>query len=160
MRCREGVLGHAVCDEKGGSVSHVDRLFGFWTEKRRECLQCKAKSVTYEAGWMWRVNAVGLDGAEATVQELYLRSCAEVEFDDFCSSCKRSVPHRGQQRLATLPNVLLVHVDRGASGGTADMGGAVLAEDHLAFPDLGPNLELASVLFSSCLLYTSPSPRD
>ena len=29
------------------------------------------------------------------------------------------------------------------------MGGAVLAEDHLAFPDLGPNLELASVLFSS-----------
>ena len=42
---------------------------------------------------MWRVSAVGLEGIDTTVQELYLRSRAEVEFDAFCQSCQRSVPH-------------------------------------------------------------------
>ena len=47
--------------------------------------------------------------------------------------------------MASLPNVLVVCVERE----TGSEGFAVLAEDQLSFPALGPNLELASVCYTA-----------
>ena len=98
---------------------------------------------------MWRVSTVGVEASEVTVQELYLGSCAETFVDAPCARCGRMQSHREQQRLASLPNVLLVQVMRSDEGGSSEEDIAVLAEDQLAFPTLGSNLELASVLFSA-----------
>ena len=57
--------------------------------------------------------------------------------------------HRRQKRLASLPNILIVRVDRNGGVGSSAASLPVLVEDQLAFPTLGPNLELASVLFES-----------
>ena len=152
LRAREVTLGH-VCDlsqcRGAESVSHVDRLFRFLVERRLECLSCKRKSVVFEASWYWRVSVSGFEASEATVQELYLRSCAEVDASCMCVSCGIVQPHRVQKRLASLPNAFIVCVDReGGVGGSVESL-PVLAEDYLSFPALGPNLELASVLFQS-----------
>ena len=77
MHSRETLLGHHVLGDVGCSVSHVDRLFRFWFERRRECLACRTKSVAFEASWLLSVSGLGFAGIEVTVQELYLRSCAE-----------------------------------------------------------------------------------
>ena len=152
LRAREVELGH-VCEpaQRQGAdvVCHLDRLFRFWVEKRSECLTCGRKAIAFEANWFWRVSAGGFEAAEATVQELYLRSCAAVEAPSMCRGCRTVQPHREQKRLATLPNALIVFVDREGSSGVSMESLAVLAEDHLAFPALGPNLELVSVLFRS-----------
>ena len=76
MRSREVVLSNAVL-----GVTHVDRLFQFWREKRRECSHCYQKSVFFEPDRVWRVSTVGVEAAELTVQELYLGSCAETLVD-------------------------------------------------------------------------------
>ena len=130
MRSREVALGNAVLGSDGRGVSHVDRLFQFWREKRRECLCCHQKSVFFEPGWVWRVSTVGFEAAEVTVQELYLSSCAETMVDAPCARCGRMQSHREQQRLASLPNMLLVQVMRSAEGQSSDGDIAVLAEDH------------------------------
>ena len=152
LRAREVVLGH-VCEspqeQVAGAVCHLDRLFRFWVEKRRECLRCRRKAVAFEASWVWHVSASGFEASEATVQELYLRSCAEEDFLSWCSDCGSDQLHRGQKRLASLPNVLIVRVDRNGGVGSSADSLAVLVEDQLAFPALGPNLDLASVLFES-----------
>ena len=145
MRLRETLLGHSVMEEGASSMTHVDRLFRFWIERRRECSMCKAKSVVSEASWMWNVSVSDFSGIDVTVQELYLRSCAERSVEVVCTRCKSTCAHREQQRMATLPNVLVVRVCRDPEFDAV----AVLAEDQLSFPALGPNLDLASVLFSA-----------
>ena len=131
--------------ERGRPVGHVDRLFRFWIERRRECLTCKSKSVVFEASWMWSVSLSGFLGIDVTVQELYLRSCAERSVEASCARCKCARTHREHQRMASLPNVLVLSVEREPGGDDV----AVLAEDQLSFPALGPNLELSSVFFTS-----------
>ena len=112
LRAREVVLGH-VCEspqeQVAGAVCHLDRLFRFWVEKRRECLRCRRKAVAFEACWVWHVSASGFEASEATVQELYLRSCAEVDVLSKCPDCESDQLHREQKRLASLPNVCLLY---------------------------------------------------
>ena len=145
MRLRESLLGHSVVEEGASSVTHVDRLFRFWIERRRECFTCKTKSVVFEASWMWTVGVSDFAGIDVTVQELYLRSCGERNVEVSCARCGCVRAHREQQRMATLPNVLVVSVRRDPECDAV----AVLAEDQLCFPALGPNLDLVSVLFTS-----------
>ena len=45
------------------------------------------------------------------MHELYLRSCAAKDVQAVCASCRGIQVHREQQRLASLPNVLLMHVE-------------------------------------------------
>ena len=66
---------------------------------------------------MWRVSTVGVETVEVTVQELYLGSCAKTFVDAPCARCGCIQSHREQQRLASLPDVLLVQVMRSVEGG-------------------------------------------
>jgi hypothetical protein len=148
MRAREVALGHCSSDD-GCDVTAVDRMFRFWVEFRWECVSCKRKSMSFLEQWVWRVLADGFEAEEATVQELYLRSCAVILIERSCGPCGTHTQHRQQCCLATLPRVLLVEVDRTrASSADSSCALPVLAEDYLAFPVLGPNLMLTSLMFS------------
>ena len=80
-----------------------------------------------------------------------MSSCAERTVCIECSRCRQVQSHREQRRLLTLPNVLLVYVERGV--GEAQLKrGTVLAENQLHLPMHALNLELT---FVSCIRQAS-----
>lgn len=142
------------------AVTHVDRLFRFWVETRLECVVCGLKGVVSELRWDWRLgvddaDAAGASGAaeerlpSESLADVFLRSCAVKPARVACSSavCRGHVTeHRQQCRLRTLPNVLLVRVDRSVADGSVARF-PMTVDSELPFPRLGANLALAAVVY-------------
>ena len=152
----EEALGRTAAGPMGRCITHVDRLFGFWVEVRKECSVCKHRTAEFLFQRSWQVSLADSTGHEATVTELFLASCAVVpDASLVCSStrCRMALtPHRSQRWLATLPNILLLEVvgRDGRVGAEAASGPMpVRAEEQLVLAALcHPNLELAGVLYS------------
>ena len=159
LRDSEVALGRCSSVPMAGPETHVDRLFHFWVETRRECLACGRHSAVIGAHWEWCLGAGDVDEAEIdaakgqsqgeSVADMYLRSCAVKGAEVECSSAAcagRVTRHRQQMRMRTLPNVLLVRVDRGVNDGSHARF-PVTVDGELSFPKLGANLVLAAVLY-------------
>ena len=98
---------------------HVDRIFGFVVEERLRCKRegCRAAvSCRYERHFLWRLWPRHLAGGPMTVSEMYLESCGPEDVDKHCEVCGETTGHVRQSRLLTVPNVLVLQVNRNPEG--------------------------------------------
>ena len=126
-------------------MTHVDRIFGFLVEERRQCKSCKCLGRSFRRDLVYEVTAPEAAG-EMLVTDMYLRSCVPQDATRVCASgvCKgEQATHEVQKRLSSLPNVLILSVRRGGGG----QHSAVAVEEQLSFPGLGA-LVLAAVVFA------------
>ena len=72
LRAREASLGRSASVAVPDEITHVDRLFRFWVETRRECTVCGWKVAVADACWDWSLAAddvVGPDEAAGQARQ-------------------------------------------------------------------------------------------
>ena len=150
LRLREQVIACVRMDD-GGLVTHMDRLFSYQVESRQECVGCGKKSVERTFERVWRVSTGLYEVEEATVTELFLRSCSVQDKSVYWARCLSDQAHRVQRRLVSLPNIMVIVIDRPRPM-------HVRAEEQLVLALFGlENLQLVSVCYergarhSSCV---------
>jgi hypothetical protein len=160
LRMREQAVACARIDCQGDAalpdiVTHVDRLFGQHVEERRQCGKCKEVTARSTFERVWRVSTGLHDADDATVTELFLRSCAVVEEEKprYCAKCSVDTQHCVQKRLVALPNIMCVRIDRPRAM-------QVRAEDQLVLTLFGlENLQLAGVCYERGVKHSSCACR-
>ena len=81
-----------------------------------------------------------------SITDLYLSLCQPANSLRYCAGrCGRETRHVVQQRLATTPNVLLLHVDRIGQNGRIDRT-PIAVDEELCLPCLSP-LEASAVIY-------------
>ena len=139
MRDREVLAGRSTPWLPGPDATHVDRLFGYVLETRRRCAACGHVRCTCERHFSLHLPPPPADEAARvySVTELFYRAAAEELVPGVkCSSCGRHADARRQQRVAYMPNVLLLRVARGRGAGP-ELGlsrHSVVPELELSFP--------------------------
>ena len=96
-------------------MTHVDRIFGFLVEERRQCKSCKCLGRSFRRDLVYEVTAPEAAG-EMLVTDMYLRSCVPQDATRVCASgvCRgQQATHEVQKRVSSLPNVLILSVRRG-----------------------------------------------
>ena len=95
-------------------ATHVDRAFCFLEECRMQCTECGTAMVRYQRQFVLRLPPPNEQSSSCSVFDGYLQSCGPVDggMASHCGRCAASRPHLVQTRLATLPEFLVVHVDR------------------------------------------------
>ena len=149
------------CDAEG-VVTHIDRLFGYRVEERRVCAACGTQAVDSWFERVWRVSTSNQDTEGVTVTELLLKSCAVVMAVRQCAICSCECEHHAQRRLVSLPNLLMVRIDRGV----VDVAGGaecvrVRVEEQLVLALFGlENMELAGVCYERGWRHSSCAVRS
>ena len=144
------------CARDGGDdvVTHVDRLFAYQVETRRECVGCRRLVAEWSWERSWWVSTQCCEYDDASVTDLFLRSCAVREERKRCERCKSDQVHRVQRRLLSLPNIMVVCIDR-------ERAMQVRASDQLVLALFGfENLDLAGVCYERGLQQSSCACRS
>jgi len=153
LRARERTIA-SVRLNGGDLVTHVDRLFAYRVESRQECVGCRKLSVECTVECVWRVSTGLYEVDDATVTELFLRSCSVQSKFDYCTRCASDQAHRVQRRLLSLPNIMVVVIDRPRSM-------QVRAEEQLVLALFGlENLELLGVCYERGSRHSSCACRS
>ena len=135
-------------------MTHVDRLFAYRVESRQECVGCRKLSVECTVECVWRVSTGLYEVDDATVTELFLRSCSVQSKFEYCTRCASDQAHRVQRRLLSLPNIMVVVIDRPRSM-------QVRAEEQLVLALFGlENLELLGVCYERGSRHSSCACRS
>jgi hypothetical protein len=147
FRC--GRWDHVTLPDAWRVATHVDRLFGFVDEQRSQCSCCGHAQRRFTAGMIVKLGLPADRNVASGVSDLYLAGCAAETRDldcegEVCAGAR--VPHLLQRRVSTLPNVLLVQVQRSLSVDGAPSRHVVYPEEKLSLRGLG-DLELAGVVY-------------
>ena len=136
-------------------ATHVDRLFGFVQETRRQCKQCASCSACYAPSNVLVLPVPPADERERpwTVTDLYFLWARPQELvgEDAveCSACGgQRTSHVQQCRVRSRPNVLIVQVRRTVAGSSDALRHLVFAEEEVSLPDVG-SFELTGVVYHS-----------